>query len=396
MLKVFNVSELQPGMLVSKVVSQHGPVKIRKVGMIRSPEMIKGLTNMGVTEVEVDLSQSLGLLDIDEETALEVELTEQAVKLTPTQQLLQNERKSAKANNDVSQQYHRSLFMPSMDTLPSSWDLYGKNISLFLLLVVGGLCVGWNIASIPDWLSLTKSKDYVVIDYQPVNSPTKKALVLDENRSASSALLNEPSTEQDSTNNRNATAGSIQSSLAQEGIDSADLAQVQTPVTPKQEDPSAVTNAEPLVLGYLPDNMANTEILDSSEVSPGANILNLPASPQSESAVSARLLAKINKAIAELDEGDSVASNFQESTSYDDLPRVDQLSVATQTQIPSMAFSAHMYSSERPKRWIRVNGRRLVEGDFIAENLQLVNIEPQKVILSFKDEVFTMNALSDW
>jgi general secretion pathway protein B len=28
--------------------------------------------------------------------------------------------------------------------------------------------------------------------------------------------------------------------------------------------------------------------------------------------------------------------------------------------------------------------------------LQLVNIEPQKVILSFKDEVFTMNALSDW
>ncbi|MFQ3207102.1 MAG: general secretion pathway protein B [Glaciecola sp.] len=396
MLKVFNVSELQPGMLVSKVVSQHGPVKIRKVGMIRSPEMIKGLTNMGVTEVEVDLSQSLGLLDIDEETALEVELTEQAVKLTPTQQLLQNERKSAKANNDVSQQYHRSLFMPSMDTLPSSWDLYGKNISLFLVLVVGGLCVGWNIASIPDWLSLTKSKDYVVIDYQPVNSRTKKALVLDENSPASSALLNEPSTEQDSTNNGNTTAGDMQSSVTQEGIDSADLAQAQTPVTPKQEDPSTVANAEPLVLGYLPENMANTEILDSSEVSPGANILNLPASPQSESAVSARLLAKINKAIAELDEGDSVASNFQQSTSYDDLPRVDQLSVATQTQIPAMAFSAHMYSSERPKRWIRVNGRRLVEGDFIAENLQLVNIEPQKVILSFKDEVFTMNALSDW
>ena len=52
MLKVFNVSELQPGMLVSRVVSQHGPVKIRKIGMIRSPEMVKGLTNMGVTEVE--------------------------------------------------------------------------------------------------------------------------------------------------------------------------------------------------------------------------------------------------------------------------------------------------------------------------------------------------------
>jgi general secretion pathway protein B len=395
MLKVFNVSELQPGMLVSRVVSQHGPVKIRKIGMIRSPEMVKGLTNMGVTEVEVDLSQSLGLLDTDG-TELELEPTEQAVKLTPTQQLLQNERKSAKANNDVSQQYHRSLFMPSMDTLPSSWDLYGKHISLSLLLVVGGLCIGWNIASIPNWLSLTKSKDYVVIDYQPMNRSAQKNLALDANSPVSTALLNEFSKEQNSTNDANTTTEDMQASTAPEGKHSAGLAQAQTPVTSKQKDPITVPDAEPLVLGYLPENMPNTEILDSSAVSKGENIVNSPANTQSESAVSARLLAKINKAIAELDKDESVESNFQQSTSYDDLPRVDQLSVATQTQIPSMAFSAHMYSSERPERWVRVNGRRLVEGDFIAENLRLVNIEPQKVILSFKDEVFTMNALSDW
>jgi general secretion pathway protein B len=395
MLKVFNVSELQPGMLVSRVVSQHGPVKIRKIGMIRSPEMVKGLTNMGVTEVEVDLSQSLGLLDTDG-TELELEPTEQAVKLTPTQQLLQNERKSAKANNDVSQQYHRSLFMPSMDTLPSSWDLYGKHISLSLLLVVGGLCIGWNIASIPNWLSLTKSKDYVVIDYQPMNRSAQKNLALDANSPVSTALLNEFSKEQNSTNDANTTTEDMQASTAPEGKHSAGLAQAQTPVTSKQKDPITVPDAEPLVLGYLPENMPNTEILDSSAVSKGENIVNSPANTQSESAVSARLLAKINKAIAELDKDESVESNFQRSTSYDDLPRVDQLSVATQTQIPSMAFSAHMYSSERPERWVRVNGRRLVEGDFIAENLRLVNIEPQKVILSFKDEVFTMNALSDW
>jgi len=395
MLKLFNVSDLQPGMLVSKVVSQHGPVKIRKVGMIRSPEMIKGLANMGVTEVEVDLSQSLGLLDT-EGVELDVEPTEQAVKLTPTQQLLQNERKSAKANNDVSQQYHRSLFMPSMDTLPSSWDLYGKNISLLLLLVVGGLCVGWNIASIPDWLSLTTSKDYMVIDYQPANSPTQKNLALDANSPASSLLATELSNEQNSTNDANTVTEDMPASAAPEAKNSAGLAQVPTPVTPKQKDPGSVPEAEPLVLGYLPENMPNTEILERSAVSEGENILNLPANTQSESAVSARLLAKINKAIAELDKGESAESNFQQSTSFDDLPRVDQLSVATQTQIPTMAFSAHMYSSERPERWVRVNGRRLVEGDFIAENLQLVNIEPQKVILSFKDEVFTMNALSDW
>jgi general secretion pathway protein B len=67
-----------------------------------------------------------------------------------------------------------------------------------------------------------------------------------------------------------------------------------------------------------------------------------------------------------------------------------------QTQLPSMAFSAHLYSSNREGRWVRVNGRRLIEGDYIAEDLQLVNIEPQTVILMFKGEVFTMNALADW
>jgi general secretion pathway protein B len=274
--------------------------------------------------------------------------------------------------------------------------LYGKHISLSLLLVVGGLCLGWNIASIPDWLLLTKSKDYVVIDYQPMNSSAQKNLALGANRPASLALLNDLSKEQNRTNDVLTTTEDMQTSIAPEGKNSAGLAQAQTPVTPNQKDLSTVPDAEPLVLGYLPENMPNTEIVDSSVVSEGENILNLPANTQSERAVSAQLLAKINKAIAELDKGESAESNFQQSTNYDDLPRVDQLSVATQTQIPSMAFSAHMYSSERPERWVRVNGRRLVEGDFIAENLRLVNIEPQKVILSFKDEVFTMNALSDW
>ena len=127
MLKLFKVADLQPGMLVSKVISQHGPVKIRTVGMIRSLEMIKGLTSMGVTEVEVDLSQSLGLLDAT--TAdIEVEAEEAVTKLTPTQQLLQNERRSAKVNNEGSPQYHRSWFMHSMVTLPSSSELYDKNM----------------------------------------------------------------------------------------------------------------------------------------------------------------------------------------------------------------------------------------------------------------------------
>lgn len=387
MLKLFKVADLQPGMLVSQVISQHGPVKIRTVGMIRSLEMIKGLTSMGVTEVEVDLSQSLGLLDATSAN-IEVEAEEVVTKLTPTQQLLQNERRSAKVNNEGSPQYHRSLFMPSMDTLPSSWDLYGKNMSLLLLLVVGGLCVGWNIASIPQWLALYKDKDYVAIDYQPVNTPRKQQDVRSDSEKRTAVI------DEQSNNASNEDVKVLKSNADNDNTEGS--SQITSSSPPEQTNKPAEQEAEPIVLGYLPSGNNSQQILDSitEKQAEGAFIEPIPS--QSDSTVSAALLKKINKAIADLDNNSDVAPVNPLATSYDDLPRVDQLSVAIQTQIPAMTFSAHMYSSNRQERWVRVNGRRLVEGDFIAQELQLVNIEPQKVILSFKDEVFTMNALSDW
>jgi len=389
MLKRFNVKDLQPGMLVSSVVSQHGPVKIRKIGMIRSPEMIKGLTEMGVTEVDVDLSQSLGLEHADE-AGVQTEPAGKDAKLTPTQQLLQNERQSAKTSNNNIQQYNRSLFMPSMDSLPSSWDLYGKHLALLMLLVIGGVCVGWNIASIPKWFSLSASKGYAVIDYQPINAGEQRKDIT----AAESNKL--------STNESNNVALSEQENNAGNGPQNIDPEQIPQfsdstkNVLSTQPKQSSKQDEELLVLGYQPTDDNTQEILDRVVESEAQAGLNETEPTQTDARVSAALLERINKAIADLDGDKNVDLGSQQGTNYDDLPRIDQLSVAIQTQIPAMAFSAHMYSSSRDGRWVRVNGRRLVEGDFIAEGLQLVNIEPQKVILSFKNEVFTMNALSDW
>lgn len=404
MHKVIHVKDLQPGMLVSRVISQHGPVKIRKIGMIRSPEMIKGLTEMGVTEVEVDLSQSLGLQDADE-AEIQIEPVEKEAKLTPTQQLLQNERQSAKSSSDPSKQYNRTLFMPSMDSLPSLWDLYGKNIALLLLLVIGGVCVGWNIASIPKWLSLSKSKDYVVIDFQPVNAARKRdELTAGEN---SSKYKNDPNNIASTGQDKNTKEGPGKEIPGKESTDKESSGEETSKqnslpidnannVASEQTNQKSKEELEPLVLGYQPKDDAQQKILDRVVESQSKTILNETEQTQTDARISAALLNKINKAIADLDNDTNSDSGSQQVTNYDDLPRIDQLSIAIQTQIPAMAFSAHMYSSNRDGRWVRVNGRRLVEGDFIAEGLQLVNIEPQKVILSFKNEIFTMNALSDW
>ncbi len=372
MLKTFKVSDLKPGMMVNKVVSQHGPVKIRKVGIIRSPEMVKGLKEMGVTELEVDLSQSLGL-DDEVESTVKAEVT----KLTPTQQLLQNERHAAKPNNDTSQQFNRSLFMPSMESLPSTWNLYGKNIALLSLLIVGGICIGWNIAAVPKWLSLIQDKNYVVIDYQAMNNRTGRSIA-----SENSDLLESNLTDRNSLPENNASS---QVNIGPEAIEQAPQASAQT---------EQLGENEQLVLGYQPDN--RIRLLNPIPTSGSQNLLALPQGQENEPVISAALIDKFNQAIADLENESSADTQPSEPINFEDLPRIDQLSVAMQTQLPSMAFSAHMYSSNREGRWVRVNGRRLIEGDYIAEDLQLVNIEPQTVILMFQGEVFTMNALTDW
>jgi general secretion pathway protein B len=80
----------------------------------------------------------------------------------------------------------------------------------------------------------------------------------------------------------------------------------------------------------------------------------------------------------------------------DNVPRVDQLPASTLSRLPPMVFAAHMYSSNEADRWVRVNNRRLSEGDNIDSNVQIVTIEPQHVVLSFQGIKFRMNALSDW
>jgi len=127
-------------------------------------------------------------------------------------------------------------------------------------------------------------------------------------------------------------------------------------------------------------------------------VLNEAAS-QSDVSVSPELMARFNAAVEALDskaEDNTPAEAQTRVTVKDELPRVDQLPVRLLTRLPTMNFSAHMYASRPADRWVRVNGRQIGEGDWIADRVQIVNIEAQRVVLAFEDEIFTMAALTDW
>lgn len=66
-----------------------------------------------------------------------------------------------------------------------------------------------------------------------------------------------------------------------------------------------------------------------------------------------------------------------------------------QNGIPRLDFSMHIYASDGAG-WVRVNGEDKVENDFISTDVQLIEILPQKVVLSYRGERFSMQALSSW
>ena len=135
----------------------------------------------------------------------------------------------------------------------------------------------------------------------------------------------------------------------------------------------------------------------SPTIQPEAEGRLLTNTEEDSTAPSPEIQARLAEALAELDDLPLPEPVSQvKVTSSDDLPRIGQLPASLLTRMPSMVFAQHMYSSEADARWVRVNNRRLQEGDMIEGRVKIEAIEPQHVVLSINGTRFTMAALTDW
>lgn len=110
--------------------------------------------------------------------------------------------------------------------------------------------------------------------------------------------------------------------------------------------------------------------------------------------VSEELLASFQSAIEETKQ-QSVLEDSLPSSSSSNISPLTQMPTWVQDGVPSLQFEMHIYASDG-QGWVRVNGRDRYEGDYIGRELLLNEILPQKVILSFRGEKFSMAALSSW
>jgi general secretion pathway protein B len=424
MLKKLAVSELSPGMMVTRVVEQSGPVKIRKVGFIRSPDMIKGLKEMGVTLVEVNLDESLNV-EFEAETLDSNEVlgnkTEAVSTKTATQRLVASNKQIADVDRQLSQQFHRSLFLPAVDQMPSKWTLYGKPYALLFAYVVVGILIG--SVSAYTIKSLSTSSQAIVAKPQIDDA----SLVSSLSGEGADRQLNTDETVNEKATKPTETESTTEKSLVSDDRNESTIASQNTEdssnvnVIPLQSTPTASeennvsdiesNNEQRLVngvqleegqqlLGYQgssEESNNNSTSQNSDTQNNDTNIVDNGQSVDEDAIINSELFRRIQRVAEDVDnQPTEPVPELLKVTDLNELPRIDQLSPALLTQMPAMSFSAHMYASNPQDRWVRVNSARLGEGDTIANKVLLKRIESEKVVLEYKGTEFTMNALSDW
>ena len=64
--------------------------------------------------------------------------------------------------------------------------------------------------------------------------------------------------------------------------------------------------------------------------------------------------------------------------------------------LPALDFQTHVYSSNLAKRWVKVNNIEYQQGDWLAEGVRLLTIEPQSCLIEFANDRIRIPALYDW
>lgn len=418
MYREYRTEELVPGMMVTKVIDQNGPVKIKKVGMVRTPEMVKGLTEMGVERVEVDLEQSIGV-DLEKKTSSDANYSKQE-KISATNKLIDIQDKVSLADRTLSEQFHRSLFTSATEDMPSRWQLYGKPYFFTAICICLGFSLGFftmhrGSLAVDKLTIMFDSNSNVPAEVvsaeqfeskQMGNSDSLKNPIKQNSKLQNQAQPNEEPilSRQDVVMRMQAeNNGTPQQNESQQTMkgDTSPLDSVTT------ENTSSISTDNPagsgdekllqltqgqLVVGYqapelqtlTPNNVSSSE----TEQDASTNAL-----------INAELLRRVQNAADIVDTqlvNEPSADELVKITDLNAPPRIDELPIETLTRMPKLSFTEHMYASNQQDRWVRVNGKRLMEGDYITNRLQVIEILPESLILSFENSEFTMNALSDW
>jgi general secretion pathway protein B len=377
-------------MVIVQVTKQNGPLKIRKSGLVTSVEMVQGLLEMGIQEVQIDPNQT-------------VEIEIPVKQSSATMQLLQsNSSVPAKADHQLHDQFNRSLFLPSVQDIPSQWQVYIKRGVTLLVLVVAGLSLGFGAAYLPSVLSLRSP----LIVAEPADTTTSKTLtqtaettvaVMSPAAANSPPVLAQDLADKESTGAANQADTDVANMVKQED-------DMQVAVIPPEETLAAVQQNKPIKPEPVsPELLKRFEkVIQQMDREERYASKDAKTEQAQQNADSSRPIVDLSQFPILNEQGEILSGQNQTAAqvireqSVADVPRIDQLPEWVKGELPSMAFSAHMYASLPSERWVRVNGQNMREGELIDKKVRIVQISAQHVVLNYAGHEFSMQAMTDW
>lgn len=103
--------------------------------------------------------------------------------------------------------------------------------------------------------------------------------------------------------------------------------------------------------------------------------------------------------ISRSDSGESPradAGSAGQAESISGVRPITDLPVTMLSQIPAFTYTSHVYSSDPAKRFIKLNGRQLSEGDTFMPGMVLTSITPDGAVFNLRGTVFSVRSLTDW
>ncbi|MBD1555407.1 general secretion pathway protein GspB [Vibrio sp. S9_S30] len=65
-------------------------------------------------------------------------------------------------------------------------------------------------------------------------------------------------------------------------------------------------------------------------------------------------------------------------------------------KLPALNLQTHMYASSKDRRWVKVNGKELKEGDWVDDQVMIKSITPRTVVVEFAGQKIELPALHEW
>jgi len=100
------------------------------------------------------------------------------------------------------------------------------------------------------------------------------------------------------------------------------------------------------------------------------------------------------KAVAATEESDT----YEVTTATKDAAMAQPIQLlpdVIQSLIPKITYQAHIYATDASRRWIKLNGAELYEGDSLGP-IKILEIAPEMTLMSIEGYRFSLSAMDDW